>query len=354
MNSVILKATDIDYYLTADDIETLNQLKKEYDNILSLCQDRIEGQYDDNKLVYQYDHIGKVIQSICDKEGEKAGGGRLHVYSFSTPSENHSECSRLVAKLRDKNTGSHEFTYYTQRAYEMLFNFIYGWCSPQSERNHLIVETPVTVPIQNFAVHKIHNYDKLINNSVMCVMLRGALLPSMIMSKEIEEYSSNSYITPFALFKISRDETKMERNMEYVLKLDQSYFKPEDLDGKDLIFADPMNASGGSLISIIKYLESIGVKPKSIKFINVIAAVKGSLRILRALPNCSIYSLWMDPVLNDLAYICSGIGDYGDRLHSFDNNKDDKMNIIRLLANYGSNIAGLYDHQISVIEKLVL
>ena len=58
----------------------------------------------------------------------------------------------------------------------------------------------------------------------MCVMLRGALLPAMIMSKEIQEYSSHGYVTPFALFKISRDDTKEEGNMEYVLDLDRSYF----------------------------------------------------------------------------------------------------------------------------------
>jgi uracil phosphoribosyltransferase len=354
MNKIILKATDIDNYLTVDDVEILDKLQKEYDQVLSLCQDRIEGKPDDNKLIYMYDHIGKMIQAVLNEEDlHGVGGGRLHVYSFSTPSESHSECSRLIAKLRDKNTGDHEFTYYIQRAYEMLYNFVYGWCSPQTERNHLIVETPVTVPVQNFAVHKIRNYDRFTNNSVMCVMLRGALLPSMIMSKEIEEYSSNGYKTPFALFKISRDDTKTENDMEYVLDLDKSYFKPEQLDGKDLIFADPMNASGGSLIAIVKYLESVNIKPKSIKFINIISAMKGSLRILRALPNCTIYTLWMDPVLNSLAYILPGAGDVGDRIHFFDNHKD-KMNIMRLIANYGSTFAGLYNHQLATIEQLIL
>ena len=88
----------------------------------------------------------------------------------------------------------------------------------------------------------------------MCVMLRGALLPAMIMSKEIQEYSSRGYVTPFALFKISRDDTKEEHNMEYVLDLDLSYFDLAALDGKDLFFADPMNATGGSLVTIVKYL----------------------------------------------------------------------------------------------------
>ena len=46
----------------------------------------------------------------------------------------------------------------------------------------------------------------------------------------------------------------------------------EALDGKDLIFADPMNATGGSLVTIVTYLEKQGIKPRSIRFFNVISA----------------------------------------------------------------------------------
>ena len=121
------------------------------------------------------------------------------------------------------------------------------------KKNHIVVKTPVSNPVQNYAVHKIPDIDHKIENSVMCVMLRGALLPSMIMSKEIEEYSSHGYITPFALFKISRNDEKKENDMEYILNLKNSFFDLEQLDGKDLIFADPMNATGGSLVTVVKY-----------------------------------------------------------------------------------------------------
>jgi uracil phosphoribosyltransferase len=183
--------------------------------------------------------------------------------------------------------------------------------------------------------------DEEIENSVMCVMLRGALLPSMIMSKEIQEYSSKGYVTPFALFRIRRDDTKKEHNMEYILDLDKSFFDLDALDGKDLIFADPMNATGGSLVTIIKYLRDQGVRPKSIRFFNVISALKGTLRIIRALENVTVYTLWMDPVLNDKAYILPGLGDAGDRINGADKEEMDR-NIIQLIADYGSTITSLY------------
>ena len=116
----------------------------------------------------------------------------------------------------------------------------------------------MSIPVQNYAVHKIPDIDDKIGNSVMCVMLRAALLPSMIVSKEIQEYSSDGYVTPFALFKISRDDTKDEHDMAYILDLERSYFDLTGLDGKDLFFADPMNATGGSLVTIVKYLRRPG------------------------------------------------------------------------------------------------
>jgi len=202
-------------------------------------------------------------------------------------------------------------------------------------------------------VHKITNIDNQIENTVMCVMLRGALLPSMIMSKEIQEYSSHGYVTPFALFRIRRDDTRNEKNMEYILDLDRSFFSLDALDGKDLVFADPMNATGGSLVTVVNYLISAGIKPKSIRFFNAIAALKGALRVVRALSHCDVFTLWMDPVLNKHAYIMPGLGDAGDRINGKDREHNSR-NIIQLIADYGGNIARLYRSQLREIEDTVL
>jgi uracil phosphoribosyltransferase len=290
--------------------------------------------------------MGELMQEICREEPG------IHVYSFLTPHENHAEASRLIAKLRDVRTGTEEFVYYIQRAYEMLFKLAYGGASV-SNKNYLIIQTPVTVPVQNYAVHKIPNIDDQIENTVMCVMLRGALLPSMIMSKEIEEYSSHGYVSPFALFRIKRDDRKSENDMEYILDLDRSYFDLEKLDGKDLVFADPMNATGGSLVTVVKYLLDQGIKPRSVQFFNVISALKGALRSVRALENCEVYTLWMDPVLNQAAYILPGLGDAGDRINGKDT-EETPRNIIQLVADYGSNIPRLYRAQLREIEETVL
>ena len=350
MSKVILKAEDLDGYLTAEDKDCLARMESMYKEVLKTCsrfasglrEERIKNE---DSLISLNNEMGTMMQEVC----RQATG--IHVYSFSSPKESRPEVSRLIAKLRDVRTANQEFVYYIQRAYEILFKLAWGG-STGSDKNYLIVQTPVTNPVQNYAVHKITNIDDKIENTVMCVMLRGALLPSMIMSKEIQEYSSHGYITPFALFKIRRDDTKQETNMEYILDLDNSYFNLETLDGKDLVFADPMNATGGSLVTVIKYLLGAGVKPRSIRFFNAIAALKGALRVVRAL-NCDIYTLWMDPALNEQAYIMPGLGDAGDRINGRDGESYPR-NVIQLIADYGDNIARLYRWQLREIENTVL
>ena len=352
MGKVILKAQDLDGYLTGADKEIIHEMNGRFDNVLkrfavlSDCSGRKEKEKATEELISLYNELGHAMREIAAKEP------RVHVYSFETPREVHGEVSRLIAKLRDVRTEHPEFLYYTQRAYELLFNFAFG-STADKKKNHIVVKTPVTLPIQNYAVHKIPDMDDRIENSVMCVMLRGALLPAMIMSKEIQEYSSHGYVTPFALFKISRDDTKVESNMEYVLNLDLSYFDPAQLDGKDLFFADPMNATGGSLVTVVKYILDRGVKPRSIKFFNVISVLKGALRIVRALETAEIYTLWMDPILNTKAYILPGLGDAGDRINGYDNG-DKPRNIIQLIADYGTTIVSLYREQVRKIEQTVL
>jgi len=351
MNEVILKAQDLDGTLTASDHEYIERMDKIYREVLScysiLDTSRIEGekQREEKNLIRLFNEMGAIMQEICGVEE------RLHVYSFETPQESHPEASHLIAKLRDVRTENEEFVYYIQRAYEMLFKLAYGGTTG-SNKNYLIVKTPVSIPVRNYAVHKITNIDDKINNTYMCVMLRGALLPSMIMSKEIQEYSSTGHVTPFGLFKIRRDDAKHEHDMEYILDLDNSYFNPEDLEGKDLIFADPMNATSGSFVTVAKYLLSRGIKPRSIHTFNVISALKGALRAVRALDNCHLYTLWMDPMLNENAYIMPGLGDAGDRINGADT--DQPRKIIQLIADYGSSIARLYRAQLREIEATVL
>ena len=345
-NDVLLDAEDLNGYLTNSDHENINKVEALYNEYIEISKAYLNDKSEADNLSLKSKEIGALLKNICKDEDQ------INIYSFKSPKEQHAGVSRLIAKLRKEDISHEEFLYYIQRAYEILFEHIYCDKSLNKKRS-LIQPTPVDIPTRAFAVHRIPDVDSSIENAVMCVMLRGALLPSMIISKEIQDYSSTGYITPFALFKISRNDKKSEKNMQYALSLDKSFFDLSKLNGKDLVFADPMNATGGSLITIVKYLESINIIPKSITFINVLSTLKGALRISRALPNCNIYTLWMDPVMNEKAYILPGLGDAGDKLNKKDD-EDHPRNIIQLLADYGQGITNLYRSQVREIENTVL
>jgi len=351
MEKVVMQAADLDGYLSAADSEAIARVGEVYGRAqadfarLDSGPQAERGRAEERLLVV-FNELGERMQAVVAAEK------RIHVYSLETPEVIHGEASRLVAKLRDECTANPEFVYYIQRAYEMLFNLAFA--GPHCrERHPIFVRTPVTVPQVNYAVHKIPDIDAMTANSVMCVMLRAALLPSMIVAKEIQEYSSRHTVTPFALFKISRDDSRREDDMAYVLDLKRSYFHIDELQGRDLFFADPMNATGGSLVTVIQYLRSQGVAPRSIRFFNVVSTLKGALRIVRAVPEAEVYTLWMDPALNEKAYILPGLGDAGDRINGPDR-PECPRDIIQLIADYGTRVTSLYRDQIRQIEKVVL
>ncbi len=352
MKQVQLHARDLDGYLGAGDLRSIAAVESLYEGALTLFPQLEPGRPPARQRTVQrrlhglFDELGERLQQVLAREK------RIHVYCLETPEFLHGEASRLVAKLRDERTARPEFVYYVQRAYELLFQLAFiGAGRPR--RYPITVRTPVSVPVTNYAVHRIPQIDPRIENSVMCVMLRAALLPSLIVSKEIQEYSSHGYLTPFALFRISRDDSRQESDMIYRLDLQRSFFDPEQLDGRDLFFADPMNATGGSLVTVVDYLRRRGVRPRAIRFFNVVSTLKGALRIARALPEAEIYTLWMDPALNRKAYILPGLGDAGDRINGADSGERPR-NIIQLLADYGSHVTALYRDQVRRIEQVVL
>ena len=341
----VCESDELNHLLSAEDVRVVDALSKHYDRARAIMPDyeRTEARRAvRSQLIAQYAEMGAYMKDIVSRNE------RIKVYSFSTPTSIHGEASRVISKLRNRATQNAEFIYYIQRAYELLFHLVFAEPARKS-KNHLIVPTP----LQNYAVHKIPDIDRDIDNVSMCVILRGALLPSMIVSKEIEEYSSYGKITPFALFDVKRRGEAGKEKLRYMINLKRCFFNATHLHGADVIIADPMNATAGSVYTIIKYLEEQGIFPRTYLVLNVISSVTGALRLIRCRPNVHLYTLWMDPALNEHSYILPGLGDAGDRINGSDP-VTSARNIIQLIADYGSTIANLYRSQIRIIEETVL
>jgi len=91
------------------------------------------------------------------------------------------------------------------------------------------------------------------------------------------------------------------------------YFKlPQNMPERDAVVVDPMLATGNSAIAAIDRIKKL--KPKSIRFLCLLAAPEG-VSALRALhPDVPIYTAAIDRELNDHGYIMPGLGDAGDRI----------------------------------------
>ena len=90
------------------------------------------------------------------------------------------------------------------------------------------------------------------------------------------------------------------------------YLACPSLENKTLILADPMLATGQSLIATYEALKPFGI-PKEIHLVNVIGAQKGVDFINDYFPeNTHLWIATVDKKLNDKDYIVPGLGDAGD------------------------------------------
>lgn len=91
------------------------------------------------------------------------------------------------------------------------------------------------------------------------------------------------------------------------------YFKmPEHTHDRDVIIVDPMLATGNSAIAAVNEIKQL--KPKSIKFLCLLAAPEGLKSFHDEHPDVPVFTAALDHHLNDHGYIVPGLGDAGDRL----------------------------------------
>jgi len=91
------------------------------------------------------------------------------------------------------------------------------------------------------------------------------------------------------------------------------YFKmPEHMHERDAIVLDPMLATGNSAVAAVERLKE--TKPKSIRFVCLLAAPEGLKNFHAHHPDVPVYTAAIDRELNDHGYIVPGLGDAGDRI----------------------------------------
>lgn len=138
------------------------------------------------------------------------------------------------------------------------------------------------------------------NDIVLCSILRAGLPLHNGLLNYFDD-SENAFISAYR-----------KHSSEKEFDIEVEYFASPSIDGKTLILADPMLATGQSLVSVFKGIKKYGT-PKEIHLVCVIGSEEGVNYIQKYFPEGT--KLWIatiDETLNDKGYIVPGLGDAGD------------------------------------------
>lgn len=91
----------------------------------------------------------------------------------------------------------------------------------------------------------------------------------------------------------------------------QDYLTCPSVEGRPLIVADPMLATGASLIEALKDLLTHG-NPSQLHIVAAIASQQGVDTLTEAYPDAQIWIGAVDDTLTEKGYISPGLGDAGD------------------------------------------
>lgn len=202
-------------------------------------------------------------------------------------SETRSIANRFIAELRDVHIQQDSMRF--RRNLERIGEVMAYEISKTLDYQEISVETPLGNAIEAVPSDQI----------VLAAIMRAGLPMHQGMLNYFDR-ASNAFISAY---RAHSEDGSFEIQLEYVTA--------PDLDGKILIIADPMLATGSSMERTLRKLSELGT-PKTIYVASIIAARQGVMHIRRLYPQVKIWVGAIDEELTARAYIVPGLGDAGD------------------------------------------
>ena len=203
-------------------------------------------------------------------------------------SENHSLVSNWIAELRDVNVQNDRMRF--RKNIERVGEVIAYEMSKHMA--HKVV--PTTTPLGT------HESKIVAEQPVLATILRAGLPLHQGMLNYFDK-ADNAFISAYR-----------KHHADGSFEISIEYLSCPDLNNRILILADPMLATGASLVETIQAITKTQ-KPKEIHIAVAIASKKGIEAVEAALgKNIPIWCGDIDEVLNDKSYIVPGLGDAGD------------------------------------------
>lgn len=202
--------------------------------------------------------------------------------------EQNSILNKFVAEIRDVKIQSDKMRF--RRNIERIGEVLGYELSKQLNYNTKSVITPLGSSMVSVPEEEV----------VICSILRAGL-PLHTGLLNYFDHAENTFISAYRHY-VSK--TDFEIKVEYLAS--------PSLEGKILILADPMLATGRSFINVYNALKPMG-KPKEVHIVSVIGAQPGIDTMEKALPqDVKLWIATVDPDLNEMGYIVPGLGDAGD------------------------------------------
>jgi uracil phosphoribosyltransferase len=189
-----------------------------------------------------------------------------------------------LSHLRDEKTEIASFRRHSDQICQLLFT--------EAIRGLKMTDLLITTPV------KVETKTQRLADEVIVIPILRAGLAMLFGALQLLPKSKVGFVG------LQRDE-KTAIASEYYWKL------PEIKENSVVIITDPMLATGGSLIHLLKKIAPL--KPKEIRIVCVIAAPEGLAAIRQEFPEIKIFTAAIDEKLNEKKYIVPGLGDYGDR-----------------------------------------
>ena len=203
-------------------------------------------------------------------------------------SEKHSLLSNWIAELRDVQIQKDRMRF--RRNIERIGEVIAYEMSKHMAQKVVNSTTPLGT----------HASKVLMEQPVIATVLRAGLPMHQGMLNYFDK-ADNAFISAYR-----------KHHPDGSFEISVEYLSCPDLNNRILIVADPMLATGASLVETIQAITKTQ-KPKEIHIAVAIASKKGIETVQAALGmDTSIWCGDIDDVLNDKSYIVPGLGDAGD------------------------------------------
>lgn len=207
--------------------------------------------------------------------------GRVHIVCAEPSIANH-----FLAELRDVSVQRDSLRF--RRNLQRLGEIIAYRISSGLDYTHQTVQTPLAETegelLQDFPV--------------LATVLRAGL-PFHQGFLNYFDQSPSAFVAAYRIEATSRVEVQVD------------YLAAPRLDGRVLILADPMLATGKSLALTYRAMLRFG-QPRQVYIAAVIASPEGVQHVLNEIPEAQLWVAAVDSHLNEHAYIVPGLGDAGD------------------------------------------